>query len=134
MGITWLGIIHDWSKFLPDEFFPYAEHFYGSKKVPKIASGYIKSEDKKEDPAFDRAWLYHQRRNKHHWQWWVLVQDQDPTVAIEMPERYWKEMVCDWKGAGAAQGTPDTAAWYEKNKARMVLHPLTRDEVEDVLF
>ena len=25
----WLLIIHDWSKFLPDEFFPYAQYFYG---------------------------------------------------------------------------------------------------------
>jgi hypothetical protein len=40
-----------------------------------------------------------------------------------MPERYRREMLADWVGAGAAQGTPDTRAWY---LARGHRHPLGR--------
>ena len=29
LGIPWLGVIHDLSKFLPSEFIPYARYFYG---------------------------------------------------------------------------------------------------------
>lgn len=28
------------------------------------------------DAAFDRAWLHHQKANAHHWQCWVLMEDQ----------------------------------------------------------
>jgi len=63
LGIPWLGLIHDWSKLRSSEFAPYAQHFYGSQP------------EKKDDPAFDIAWLQHQKRNKHHWQYWVLMND-----------------------------------------------------------
>ncbi len=29
IGLIWQGITHDWSKFLPSEWIPYAEYFYG---------------------------------------------------------------------------------------------------------
>ena len=54
-GIVWRGVIHDLSKLLPDEFIPYAKHFYGTDDEKKSV------EDK-----FDKAWLLHQKRNKHH--------------------------------------------------------------------
>ena len=52
-----------------------------------------------------------------------------------------KEMVCDWIGAGKAQGFvspkedryPETRKWYQKNKAKMSLHPTTRAQVEYIL-
>jgi len=28
-GLYWRGIVHDWHKFLPSEWFPYVEHFHG---------------------------------------------------------------------------------------------------------
>jgi len=48
LGIPWLGLIHDWHKFLPDEFFPYARYFYnpdGSKKQVRDKTGYYKPDD-----------------------------------------------------------------------------------------
>jgi hypothetical protein len=42
LGIPFRGIFHDLSKFLPDEFFPYMNHFYGYKNQ----AGYIKENDK----------------------------------------------------------------------------------------
>lgn len=67
-GLFWRGIIHDWSKFLPDEFIPYANFFYGDKKVWK--------------DRFDLAWNRHQKRHDHHWQFWLLTND--------FPEEGWR--------------------------------------------
>jgi hypothetical protein len=62
----WRLIVHDLSKFRPSEWFAYVNFFYG-KKIESLAK------DRQE--AFDRAWLHHQRRNPHHWQYWVLTED-----------------------------------------------------------
>jgi hypothetical protein len=34
LGIPWLGLIHDLSKFAPSEFIPYARYFYGNHPAP----------------------------------------------------------------------------------------------------
>src|SRR5437868_1583323 len=74
----WRLIIHDWSKFLPCEWFPYVEYFYGEKvrlqKEEWDDSRYWPLAQKYYD-AFDRAWIHHQHRNPHHWQHWVLRED-----------------------------------------------------------
>src|SRR5207249_1167176 len=108
LGIPIAGVTHDLSKFLPSEWVPYAQHFYGDAagRADKAA-------------AFDSAWLYHQRRNPHHPQWWVLLQDSGETKLLPMPDRYRREMLADWIGAGRAQGYPDTAAWYRANRDRI---------------
>lgn len=135
LGIPFLGIIHDFSKLLPSEFFPYVEHFYGKGKGIKEgrdSTGYYRAGDTG-DFAFDYAWLLHQKRNKHHWQWWILPQDDGGTVVFPIPDKYRKEMLADWRGAGRAQGTPDTMRWYKKNKYKMVLDPETREWIEKQL-
>lgn len=135
LGIPWLGIIHDWSKFTPKEFFPYANHFFGkgSKgiKTGRDSTGYYRPGDTGKQ-AFDLAWFYHQKRNKHHWQWWVEVEDYG-NKAVKMPIKYRKEMLADWRGAGRAQGTPDTKAWYDKNSHRLILEKETRKWIEERL-
>lgn len=72
LGIPWLGIIHDLSKFLPCEFFAYARYFHGSN--PRSAEN---------KPAFDVAWLHHQKSNKHHWQYWILQYDNAERYFIQ---------------------------------------------------
>ena len=134
LGIPWLGIIHDWRKFRPSEWFPYVRSFYnpdGSKRVVRDETGYY-------DPAkisaeFDYAWLSHQHNNKHHWQYWMLVQDEDEDKLLPMRNKYRKEMLADWRGAGRAQGEPDTKSWYLKNQHKIKLHPGTRTWVEEQL-
>lgn len=129
----WLGITHDWSKFLPSEFFPYANFFYGKKpKKVRDETGYYKPTDTG-DLAFDFAWLLHQKRNKHHWQWWILPTDEEGLKVFEMPMKYRIEMLCDWFGAGRAQGTPDSLAWYKKSKDKMTLGDETRKWIENEL-
>lgn len=129
LGIPWRGLVHDLSKLLPSEFIPYANFFYGNNKRIRDKTGYYKPTDTG-DTAFDFAWLLHQKRNKHHWQWWILPEDKGGVKVFPMPDVYRKEMLADWRGAGKAQGKPDTKAWYLANSHNMQLHPETRTWVE----
>lgn len=186
-GLYWRGLVHDLSKFLPSEWFPYVEHFHGRQSGrQRDVTGYYKPTDTG-DPAFDRAWFLHQKRNDHHWQWWTQPDDmplarwtvtefaieKGPMLALNgqslvrleavgdddyihtaandvaklcrdslnggkvlvlpMSPRARTEMLCDWIGAGRAQGAPDTRSWWRKNGAKMVLHDETRQWVEDAL-
>jgi hypothetical protein len=120
----WRAIFHDMSKFLPSEWMPYACCFYapdGSKQY-------------KEGDAFTFAWNYHQKRNKHHWQYFLITWDRGTTEPLSMPVNCVYEMVADWMGAGRAiTGKWETLAWYEVNKTKMILHPDTRLIVEWLL-
>jgi hypothetical protein len=121
----WRALLHDWSKFLPSEWLPYAHCFYapdGSKQY-------------QESPEYATAWLLHQRRNPHHWQTWLLRWDRGETIPLEMPEKYAREMVADWMGAGRAiTGKWEVAAWYLKNKDKIQLHVNTRLLVQEILI
>ena len=118
-GQPWHGITHDLSKFLPSEFFPYAEKFFSGDYAYK----YFEVIDN-----FNIAWLYHQKRNKHHWNYWV----DSCGRALPMPRKYVMQMLADWRAMGRQHG--DTAAeFYEKNLEKIKLHPITRETVERIL-
>jgi len=122
LGIPWLGLIHDWSKLLPSELLPYARYFSGGDRTETMQA------------AFDVAWLHHQHRNHHHWQRWLLTLDSARSdgklLPLPMPDRYRREMLADWRGAGRAYGNPDTRGWYLANRDKMQLHPDTRQWIE----
>lgn len=132
--LYWRGITHDLSKFRPDEFIPYANYFYGGgETVGRDETGYYKPTDTG-DKDFDMAWLKHQKRNDHHWQWWVLPEDDGGMKVLKMSGRAAFEMICDWVGAGKVQGHGDNVIhWYEEHKDRIRLHPITRRWVEHIL-
>jgi len=140
-GLFWRGVTHDLSKFLPDEFFPYMNYFYGKKSKEHIQKEGFCKPKVTNDEKFDFAWLLHQKRNKHHWQWWVLPEDNGRTKVLEMPYPYLQEMICDWIGAGKAQGfvSPpndkyyETNIWYQHNKNRIILHEKSRARIERIL-
>lgn len=120
----WIAILHDWDKFLPDEWFPYAECFY----KPDGTKQYVESE------AFTRAWNFHQKRNKHHWQFWLITWDRGVTDSIPMPDLFIREMLADWDGAGRAiTGKSNTLEWYSKQRGKIKLHPETQIAVETYL-
>jgi len=129
-GLFWQGLVHDCSKFLPSELIPYANFFY--KKNPRDKTGYYHPIG--HSAAFDFAWLLHQKRNRHHWQWWVLPADEGEFKVLEIPLNYRKEMVCDWKGASRAQKTTGTVKeWWLANNHKMTLGEKTRRWVEQKL-
>lgn len=134
-GIPWRGIIHDWHKFLPSEWFPYAYFFYnsdGSSRGVRDTTGYYKPTDTG-NSAFDFAWLLHQKRARHHWQWWILPEDDGGIKILSMSDVSRREMLCDWHGAGRVWGKNNTCAWYSANKDNMQLHPDTREWIEHSL-
>lgn len=129
-------LLHDFQKFMPSEWFPYVETFYGpasrddgSGNVPW--KRYVQSSKER----FDEAWLHHQKLGgKHHWQYWVLLEDSGQEKVLPMPDKYRREMLADWRGAGRAiHGTDETAGWYEKTKRGRKLHPETQEWVEEQL-
>lgn len=120
----WQAFWHDWDKFLPGPWLAYVETFY----TRDGRSRYL------ETPAFTYAWNAHQKRNKHHWQYWLLTWDRGETVPLEIPEKHVREMVADWIGAGLAKnGQGDPRPWYTENGSEMILHPATRQMVEQLL-
>jgi len=127
LGIVWRGFVHDLSKFLPSEWFPYASFFYGKKNT----EGYFHKPGT--DEAFDLAWLKHIHRNPHHWQYWRLREDDGGTKLISMPPKYVKEMLADWRGAGKAQGFAELGPWYAKNHRKIELHEETRDLLHSLM-
>lgn len=117
----WRLIIHDWTKFLPSEWFPYAYTFYDSDGKSRYT----------ENPDFNRAWNFHQKRNKHHWQYWLLNHDDGRTTPIAMPEKYMLEMLADWMGAGRAiNGRWEVKEWYLNNRNKIQLHSYVRLNLE----
>ena len=117
-------ITHDKSKYYNDEYDAYDEYFYppdGSKV----------GNDLKRKEAFEYAWLHHQNTNPHHWQYWVLINDEDGIKPLKMPLNYVYEMVADWGAFAYIQKNGHhLREWYEKNRDKMILHEETRSFVE----
>lgn len=120
----WRLVIHDWSKLSAAEWTPYVRSFYGPQP---------RTNDTKR--AFDAAWLHHQHRNPHHWQHYLLQEDDGDLKVLPIPEKLIREMVADWMGAGRAiTGKWEVAEWYEKNRHKIKLDDATRSRVEALLL
>jgi len=123
---AWSALVHDWTKFLPSEWVPYVAHFRNDDGSKKRGA--------EESEGFQLAWLHHRRRNKHHWQYWVSVEDNGSIFPMDMPEKYVREMVADWVGAGMSYaGNPDPREWYHANEYRMMMSKKTRALVKRIL-
>lgn len=139
-GLWWQAIVHDWSKFLPDEFGPYAEFFYGNKQKTEYwdnggpMSEYVVPYGTYVKERFNFAWLKHQNRNPHHWQYWMILLDDGGQFPLPIPDKFRKEMLADWRGAGRAiHGKDDTRKWYLTNRHNIKLHTETKAWVEKEL-
>ncbi len=119
-GLYLQGITHDLSKFSPKEFFPYAKKFFSENQL---------SED--DELEWRYAWLNHQHKNKHHWEYWVV--DPERKLALPMPRKYLLEMICDWRSLSRKWGKkvkPVTLDFTDK----IILHPETKKVLEDILM
>ena len=115
---------HDRSKSEPDEYGAYDDYFYGNNKSYQVVQDYRK------------AWLLHIHRNPHHWQYWVLINDdpEEGEILIEMPVNYILEMICDWWAFSWAKGNlHEIFKWYDEHKNYIKLHTNTRKKVEEIL-
>ena len=125
---------------MPCEFVPYAKSFYGNYFPNKDWHGDIRNQipySRTQEcirKEFDKAWLHHQHSNKHHWQHWILRNDNGNVEILEMPDKYMKEMLADWIGAGIAiTGKLEVYDWYHKNKEKISLAECTQKWIEKEL-
>ncbi len=143
LGLIWRGLMHDMSKFLPSEFFAYANYFYGyyPEKLNAYEKTYHSELKTKKDVEieFNIAWNHHQKRNKHHWQYWLLKEDDGKLLSVGMPKKYLKEMLWSfflvivivfmWSVMAHAQmpnpPPPDQAPWTTANQVTIAWDAVT---------
>lgn len=141
---------HDLTKYSPDEYGAYDRYFYRNDD----------SEDIQKE--FDQAWLHHIRCNPHHWQHWVLIEDdsdsQEKLKPLPIPDNYILEMICDWwsfswvKFFSEQDDEPNESSftsydylqksfdnlysifdWYADHKDKIVVTNEVREKIEAIL-
>lgn len=117
-----LMMAHDVSKYDDIEYEAYDAYFYGSR-TDEV------------EYAFAYAWNHHQKNNKHHWQYWTLINDDDgEPYAVEMPLCFVIEMICDWWSfSWNKNNLMEIFDFYNSHKNTMILHENTRAIVEEIL-
>lgn len=117
---------HDQSKYDKEEYDAYDAYFYGDTRESMEE---IKSK-------FNYAWLRHIHNNPHHWQHWVLINDdpENGEIILDMPDAYIIEMICDWWSfSWKNNNLTEIFDWYDKHKDYMKLSQYTRNKVEEIL-
>lgn len=128
---------HDQSKNSQEEYEAYDNYFYSEKKTKEI------------EEAFDYAWLHHMHCNPHHWQYWILKEDDGGSVSgnsmtvkcLDIPDNYILEMIADWWSFSwtkyiASHDKNDlyeVFTWYENHINTIAMHPNAKQKVEDLL-
>ena len=115
---------HDTSKTDQEEYEAYDAYFYGGNRSYEVVRN------------FNKAWLRHIHHNPHHWQHWVLIND-DPDegeIILDMPYNYVIEMICDWLSFSIAKGDlREIFDWYKGRYYYMKLSDRTRATVDYIL-
>lgn len=116
---------HDASKTDPEEYAAYDRYFYGGNRSYECTQ------------QFNYAWLRHIHKNPHHWQHWILRND-DPElgeIVLDMPYQYIIEMICDWWAFSHRQGElREIFNWWKDHKDYMKLGDNTRKTVITILI
>lgn len=130
VGLIRQGLTHDLSKYSPTEFLAGVKYYQGTRS-PNAAE--------REALGYSTAWMHHKGRNRHHFEYWT---DLNPATrryeAVEMPRRYFVEMVMDriaacrvYRGSGYTSGSP--LEYLISSSEHNKLHPETRRQLELVL-
>lgn len=114
-------LLHDDTKTVPSEYQAFDEYYYGEHTKFTVQN-------------YRLAYLEHIHRNPHHWQYWILINDDGTKINMDMPYEYIIEMICNWWARSWEEGDPYLIfAWYEENKSKIKLSKRTKDTVEDIL-
>ena len=131
-GLIRQGILHDLSKYSPEEFIAGVKYYQGGKRSP------INRE--KEVRGQSEGWLHHKGRNRHHFEYWIdyAPDPKKGIVGMKMQKRYVAEMaidrICASKNYQKEQYT-DRSAWeyYARGKDALIMHPESRFLLEYLL-
>ena len=134
-GLYYQGIVHDLSKYSPTEFLVGVKYYQGTRS-PNNAE--------REDNGYSAAWLHHKGRNKHHYEYWIDYNtrgedpDEDVLIPVEMPYRYFAEMVIDriaaskvYKGKDYTDAAP--LEYFNSGIEMVPMHPNTRRDLQRYL-
>ena len=131
VGLYMQGLLHDLSKYSWVEFSVGAKYYQGYKS-PNNAE--------REDKGLSYAWLHHKGRNKHHFEYWIdySMDGTGHMTGMEMPVKYVVEMYVDRVAACKnyqKDAYTDSSAleYYEKGRAKYMMHPKTAALLEDML-
>lgn len=126
-GLYWQGLVHDLSKYSPTEFWVGVKYFQGDRS-PNNAE--------REEKGYSSAWMHHQGRNRHHYEYWIdysiSMDAPGGLVPVPMPDKYIVEMLMDRVAAckvymGEKYYNKASLDYYYKGTHKAPLHPYTRD-------
>lgn len=118
---------HDNTKYWADEYEAYDRYFYPDEYEDNPPFSQRVEE-------YQRAWLEHMHRNPHHWQYWVLINDNGFFTVLPMPEVYIIEMICDWWSFSWKKGNLyEIFDWIDENSPHILLDDETTRLVEKIL-
>ena len=133
VGLYYQGIVHDLSKYSPDEFLVGARYFQGDQS-PNNAE--------RDDKGYSSAWLHHKGRNKHHYEYWMDYNakkvEGEVLLPAPMPDKYIVEMFMDriaackvYQGKDYTQEAP--LRYYRQGRPELLMHEKTRALLEKLL-
>ena len=124
-GLIRQGLTHDLSKYSRAEFAAGVKYFQGYRS-PQARE--------REVLGYSAAWLHHKGRNKHHFEYWTDFAD-GRKVYVDMPAKYFAEMVCDriaaskvYKGKEYTDSCP--LEYYLSRKDNAAMNPKTSENLE----
>ena len=125
-GLYRQGLAHDLSKFSPTEFITGVKYFTGKCSPNEL---------ERSEKGYSAAWLHHKGRNKHHFEYWTDVDAIGQTVCVEMPPKYFAEMICDrvaaskvYKGKDYTDSSP--LEYFLSRKDNVSMHKNTAEKLE----
>lgn len=132
LGLYKQGLMHDLSKYSPQEFISGVIFFSGDKS-PNTNERHVTGKSE--------AWLHHKGRNRHHFEYWIDygLNPGEGIKGVEMPTKYVVEMFCDRVAACKTyykdkyhEGTP--LEYFMKNHEHYTIHPNTERLLFKLLF
>ncbi len=124
LGIPWQGMIHDLSKYSFVEFFNGAKYYQGTRSP---------NDREREVKGYSEAWMHHKGRNKHHYEYWIDVNNETREYeAKEIPIKYLKEMLADRIAASRVYKGKDytDAAPYDYFVTHMAIRNMNPKSIE----
>ena len=122
--------MHDLSKYIPTEFIPGVKYFIGNRSP---------NEGERQANGYSLAWIHHQGRNKHHFEYWKDYNFETKLMTpVKMTYKYVVEMFCDRVAAskiyqGSNYSPIHPLEYFMRAKATRAIHPSTSDELEFLL-
>jgi hypothetical protein len=136
VGLYYQGVMHDLSKFSPEEILNGFRYYQGGKQSPNNGERVMK--------GYSAAWMHHKGRNRHHFEYWTdysieAARKGEPALhPVQMPRRYVAEMLMDRIAASKTymkENYTDASPleYYRRGKAGTRMHPQTAKELELML-